>query len=71
MEPYFLYHNWRRDRVRIHRGGCRYCDFGKGQNTPELRVDDEWLGPFGRQEAFQAARRLRREDVAACAACRP
>lgn len=70
-QSFFVYHNWRRDRVRLHEAACRYCNAGAGTRSLTSRRDDEWLGPFPREEAVAAARRLRCDDFALCATCRP
>ena len=70
---FWVYENKIRNRARIHTGGCRYCNEGKGVGgAPDNTSADEWHGPF---KDFKAAEKhaagLGRKDTAACGACKP
>jgi len=68
---YFVYNNWRRNRGRVHRGDCPHCNHGRGKAGATTGLNDEFLGPFDRQDAFATASALNRKEMAACAVCNP
>ncbi len=69
---FYVYENWTRDRGRIHRAECSYCNNGKGFQTSDSGRSGRWLPPFQtREDAFKAAEGLGRKDMKPCAVCNP
>lgn len=68
---FYVYEDDPTNRARVHRGECRYCNYGKGlrgQRDPNNR----WRGPYPTSEsAFDFARSLRKKDTAGCGVCNP
>lgn len=53
---YYVYENWPRNRGRIHKEACGYCNYGLGFHDAELSKSGKWHGPFKkRDEAFKVA----------------
>lgn len=71
MEEFYVYNNWRRDRGRIHRAECPFCNRGKGMIGSRASGSDEFRGPFQREEAFAVAASLGRKEMAPCGKCLP
>lgn len=69
---FFVYENWVRDRGRIHKAECSFCNFGQGRDGKWSNRSGKWHGPFdNRDEAFNAANLLGRREMAPCAVCDP
>jgi hypothetical protein len=72
FEPdYYVYNNWRRNRGRVHRADCPHCNHGKGKAEKTYGTNDEWRGPFRREDAFRDAESLKRREMKACDICQP
>lgn len=69
---FYVYENWTHDRVRIHSGGCGYCNEGRGTQPHDSGRNGMWHGPFeDRDAAYRKATQLRRTDTKACGTCAP
>lgn len=70
---WWVYENWAAtpERVRIHRGTCRYCNHGSGINPNETANKNmKWWGPYSTwRKAWKVAQQLGREDTAFCKKC--
>ena len=68
---FYVYEDDPTNRARVHRGGCRYCNHGKGTGAGRLS-DNRWHGPYATSaDAFAIMRRLRKRDTGGCGTCRP
>jgi len=70
MNEFYAYDNHHRDRARVHRSHCPWCNDGRGVQGGSSGVNDQWHGPFGSAEDAYARVR-HRADVRYCAFCRP
>lgn len=69
---YYVYENWTRDRGRIHKAECGYCNYGQGIHARDSGKNGRWLPPFEqREEAIKAAAALGHSDMRPCSACNP
>lgn len=66
---YYIYENWHRDRGRIHKAECGFCNRSNSPDTQDR--NGKWHGPFDRNGAFSAATMLALTDVRPCSACNP
>jgi F-type H+-transporting ATPase subunit beta len=66
MTDFYLYENWVRDRCRLHRGECRFCNDGQGFRHVRRRTRDSWEGPFELDEALLHYRQAQYADSALC-----
>jgi hypothetical protein len=70
MSEFYAYDNHHRDRARVHRGECPYCNHGQGTHGGSSGANDQWHGPFdSADDAY--ARVSNRADVGYCAFCHP
>ncbi len=67
---FWAYDNWHRDRARVHRAGCPFCNHGRGVQGGASGDNDQWLGPFSSAEDA-LARVSNRADARYCGTCRP
>jgi F-type H+/Na+-transporting ATPase subunit beta len=70
MSEFYAYDNHHRDRARVHRGECRWCNHGDGVQGGSSGANDQWHGPFTAVEDAYATV-SQRADVGYCAFCRP
>jgi hypothetical protein len=68
---YWIYESWTRDRGRIHRADCGFCNEGQGTQVKAGDRNGRWHGPFDRDAAFAKAAQLNRADTRACSICDP
>jgi hypothetical protein len=69
---FHIYENWHRDRGRVHRSDCSYCNDGKGHQASDSGDNGRWLGPFhDRAVAFRVAEALGRAEMQSCKKCGP
>lgn len=67
---YYVYENWTVKRVRVHRGECGYCNFGRGMQAADSGRNGRWHGPYAdRATALASANSLGQRDTRACASC--
>lgn len=67
---FWVYQNWTHDRARIHRGGCSFCNNGRGTQPGDSGRNGEWIGPMGSfAEARAVARAFKRADTRLCGFC--
>jgi len=75
MCQYYIYHNWTAERggkALIHKGNCRFCNYGQGIHNTGPTRNGEWSGPFkAKEDAFNKARQTEAERVDYCKKCRP
>jgi hypothetical protein len=71
MSRYFVYENWTHERARIHKSECGYCNDGRGTQAGSSNRNGKWHGPYDREGAFNAAKRLDRGDTKSCPNCAP
>lgn len=72
MQTYFVHESFTRDRARIHRAECHYCNSGRGFMAKTSGRSGRWHGPFReRVDAYAFTAGLGRKEKAACVACRP
>jgi len=72
MSGFYVYENWTRKRVRVHRGECSYCNNGHGTQSSHSGRNDKWHGPYkNRADAFSVAGKLKQADSNGCAKCEP
>ena len=70
MSTFYAYDNHHRNRARVHRSECPWCNHGQGVQGGSSGVNDQWHGPFDfAEDAY--ARVSDRADVGYCAFCRP
>ena len=68
---YWIYVDDPTNRVRVHRGSCKFCNHGTGVNATR-RLDNRWEGPFSDpDDAATAAVRANKRDTKPCAHCLP
>ena len=70
MNEFYAYDNHHRDRARVHRSECQWCNHGRGVQGGSSGANDQWHGPFSSAEDAYA-RVSHRADVSYCAYCRP
>ena len=69
---FHIYNNTTRDRGRIHRSECSFCNNGAGYREGDSGKHGHWIGPIAnREEAIRVAKALGRKDMKACATCDP
>lgn len=70
---YYIYDNHHRNRIRIHKGECPHCRFGKGRsNIPDKnRTVDKWIPCDSLPDAEKQAKRLNRKESKKCGICFP
>lgn len=66
MSEFYAYDNHHRDRARVHRGECPWCNHGQSVQGGSSGDNDRWHGPFGSAEDAYARVR-HRADVGYCA----
>ena len=67
---FFVYENWTRDRARLHRGSCGYCNEGQGTQPIDSGSNGKWHGPFENIEtARRALRNVKKSDSKECGCC--
>jgi hypothetical protein len=70
---FWVYENWRAHgpQSRVHIGGCRYCNDGRGVSTG-TRVDNgKWRGPFATYREAANVAEGPPGETNACRICRP
>jgi hypothetical protein len=70
MSEFYAYDNHHRDRARVHRSECSWCNHGQGVQGGSSGANDQWHGPFDSAEDAYA-RVSNRSNVGYCAFCRP
>ena len=70
MSEFYAYDNHHRDRARVHRSECPWCNHGQGVQGGSSGANDQWHGPFDSAEDAYA-RVSNRSNVGYCAFCRP
>jgi F-type H+/Na+-transporting ATPase subunit beta len=67
---YYVYENWARERARVHRGECGFCNHGRGSQTSSSERNGRWHGPYFDQSiAVTHASQLKRRDTKVCSYC--
>ena len=62
--------NWTHEKAIVHKGGCSYCNDGRGIHGKGPDKNGKWHGPFsGRDAACLRARATKRDDVRSCKSC--
>jgi F-type H+/Na+-transporting ATPase subunit beta len=69
MSEFYAYDNHHRDRARVHRAECPWCNHGQGVQGGSSGASDQWHGPFNTAENAYASVH-HRADVSYCAFCR-
>lgn len=72
MQRYYVYENWTRDRGRIHKAECPFCNHGEGYREVDPGTNGKWHRPYDeRAFAFKFADTLKRADKKPCGTCDP
>ena len=66
---YYVYENYNFDMVRLHRGTCRCCNYGRGLKGRGSTNTGRWIPAETLEAAIRLALSLDRFDVAACKRC--
>ncbi len=66
---YWVYENWTRDRARLHRAECGYCNDGRGTQPADSGRNGRWRFAADLQSARAILRNLKRADKAECGYC--
>ncbi len=68
---FWVYENDPRDRARVHRADCGFCNHGKGKGG-RGKSNGRWHGPFATiKAACDKMRELDRKDSGECGYCKP
>jgi hypothetical protein len=54
MPEFWVYENWQRRRMRIHRSDCSYCNNGTGWKPSKSGENGRWHGPYSSDHAASA-----------------
>ena len=64
---YYAYQNKPSDRVTLHHGSCRHCNYGWGKRSFPSTENGTWHGPFlSRGDARFFARTLSQTTIRDC-----
>ena len=55
MGEFYAYDNHHRDRARVHRSECPWCNHGQGVQGGSSGANDQWHGPFTTAEDAYAS----------------
>jgi hypothetical protein len=60
------------DKAMVHRGGCSFCNEGRGLHGRNTTNSSTWHGPFeSAKEALATAKSLNRDHTDLCSRCTP
>ena len=71
MIEFYSYENWHHEYARVHIGGCRFCNHGRGLFGGGRTPNGEWHGPFRSAALARGAVSNRVSDIQDCSFCTP
>jgi hypothetical protein len=69
MSGWYVYEDFVTREAVVHRGDCRYCDYGQGRGAGRNERENTWHGEFSSEQSARAARLDPRSHVRDCRLC--
>ncbi len=72
-KTFFVYENWQAEghKVRVHRGSCPSCNYGKGIHPQASEEHGRWHGPFDTLNDALASAKSSGGVMSLCKRCSP